>query len=79
MGFTKSPNEGPAFRVSLNEVAGRERFEGVSEAGGCGASEVVAKDLSGAFKRGPAFNAARQRVRGIEAAIVSFSYILCEG
>lgn len=77
MGLTKSPNEGPAFRVSLNEVAGRERFVGASEAGGCGASEVVAKDLSGVLERGTDFSAEveedvrRQRDRDIEAAIVS--------
>ena len=73
MGFTKSPKEGPEFRVSLKDVGGRERFVGASGAGGCGVSEVVAKFLSGVLERGTVFSVdevRRHRERGIEAAII---------
>ena len=74
-GLTKSPNDGPAFRVSLKDVAGRDRFVGASGAAVCGVSEVVAKVLSGVLERGTAFNVdgeKRHRERGIEAAIVAY-------
>jgi hypothetical protein len=73
-GLTKSPNDGPAFRVSLKDVGGRERFVGASGAEVCGISEVVAKVLSGVLERGTAFNVdeeKRHRDRGIEAAILT--------
>jgi hypothetical protein len=72
--LTKSPNDGPAFRVSLKDVGGRERFVGASGAEVCGVSEVVAKVLSGVLERGTAFNVdeeKRHRDRGIEAAILT--------
>ena len=61
-GATKSANEGPALSVSLNDVAGRVRFAGASEAGGCGVSEVVAKDLSG-LERGTDFTVEAEESR----------------
>jgi len=73
LGLTKSPNEGPAFRVSLKDVGGRDRFPGASGTEVCGVSEVVAKLLSGVLERGTAFSVEdvrRHRERGIEAAIV---------
>lgn len=72
-GLTKSPNDGPAFSVSLKDVGGRDRFVGASGTAVCGVSEVVAKVLSGVLERGTAFNVdeeKRHRDRGIEAAMV---------
>jgi hypothetical protein len=75
-GLTKSPNDGPAFNVSLKDVGGRDRFVGTSGTAVCGVSEVVAKVLSGVLERGTTFNVEdekRHRERGIEAAIFVYA------
>lgn len=79
LGLTKSPNEGPAFSVSLKDVEGRVRFAEASGAGGCGVSEVVAKALSGVRERGTDFiveadEARRQRDRDMGTAIAEGSW-----
>jgi hypothetical protein len=82
LGLTKSPNEGPVLRVSLNEVAGRDGFVGASGAAVCGVSEVVAKLLSVLLARGAVCvfrvdEANRQRDRGIEAAMAEYIQAAC--
>jgi hypothetical protein len=72
------PNAGPALRVSLKDVGGRERALGAAGADVCGVSEVVAKVRSGVRERGTVRrveDAKRHRDRGIEAAIVVCTYI----
>lgn len=73
MGLTKSLNEGPEFKASLKVVLALWGFDDVGAAGGL--SEVVAKvrghcDARCAVRPCRAGAAKRQRVRGIEAAIV---------
>jgi hypothetical protein len=71
-------NEGPAFRESLNLVAGRARFGGSWGSEDCGESMVVAKVREhGVRARWRVWKVdleMRQRDRGIEAAIMK---IIC--
>ena len=81
-GLAKSPNEGPALRLSLNAVCGRGRLEGSCGSDCCGVSMVVANVRACTLARRSDCKVAeerRQRVLGIEAAIMKCVCILKEG
>lgn len=78
-GAAKSPNDGPAFNLSLNCVDGRARFGGSCGSDDCGESMVVANvRVHGVRDRDMlrivgAYN--KHRDLGIEAAIVVCVYV----
>jgi hypothetical protein len=82
-GETKSPNEGPAFSESLNDVAGRARFGGSCGRDDDGESMVVANAREhGVRDREMGRNVdldKRHRVRGMEAAMTKSMYVQRKG